>query len=418
MKIYISSTYRDLADYRAAVDRTLRRMGHDVIGMEQYVAEGSKPLDRCLADVQVADAYVIIVAWAYGYVPGAKQTPPDLRSITELELAQAESSKRPVLAFLLHPEAPWPPNRIDAMNADTGSGQAVARLRAHLGTKYLAGIFHTPDDLASQVAAAVSAQGLTRHIVDRVLGQTSIASNEVEPFANGQEVNSSTLMGIQGIIAQASAARALILEIDNGNRWWSTRLYLLASLLRTLTTVRQVVFTIANGRFIGMATPSAIVDGLASHFPELAEFGRQLGRDAASRDIERETERQSQTWTRFINQAAPNSADAAPAYGVATQYGLVPATREQAIKVGVRPPLLAEWLGERWVSRCIRVDAGDLAMTQVQQIVDSLLPEVPVERRLAPPSDQYELMVVDRDAFALELAREWVRSGLPRAPIH
>ena len=73
MKVYISSTYQDLIDYRAAVDRTLRRMGHDVIGMEQYVAEGSKPVDRCKADVRAADAYVIIVAWRYGYVPGRKR---------------------------------------------------------------------------------------------------------------------------------------------------------------------------------------------------------------------------------------------------------------------------------------------------------------------------------------------------------
>ena len=56
-----------------------------------------------------------------------------------------------------------------------GAGEDVSRLRARLGTEYLAGIFRTPDDLASQVAAAVSAQGLTRHMVDRVLGETSVA---------------------------------------------------------------------------------------------------------------------------------------------------------------------------------------------------------------------------------------------------
>src|SRR5262245_42004072 len=76
MKVYISSTYQDLVDHRAAVDRTLRRMSHDVIGMEQYIAEGSKPVDRCKADVRTADAYVIIVAWRYGYVQA-----PDGRSI-------------------------------------------------------------------------------------------------------------------------------------------------------------------------------------------------------------------------------------------------------------------------------------------------------------------------------------------------
>src|SRR4051794_9083675 len=76
IKVYISSTYQDLVDYRAAVDRTLRRMGHDVIGMEQYVAEGSKPVERCKADVRAADAYVIIVAWRFGYAPGRMASPP------------------------------------------------------------------------------------------------------------------------------------------------------------------------------------------------------------------------------------------------------------------------------------------------------------------------------------------------------
>ena len=185
MKVYISSTYQDLVDHRAAVDRTLRRMGHDVIGMEQYIAEGSKPVDRCKADVRAADAYVIIVAWRFGYVPGRTASPPDGRSITEIELAEAQASGKPVLAFLLDPEAPWPPNRVDAMGGAPGAGEDVSRLRALLGTEYLAGIFRTPDDLASQVAAAVSAQGLTRHMVDRVLGETSVASPDMEPFAQG-----------------------------------------------------------------------------------------------------------------------------------------------------------------------------------------------------------------------------------------
>jgi hypothetical protein len=110
MKVYISSTYQDLIDHRAAVDRTLRRMGHDVIGMEQYIAEGSKPVDRCKADVQASDIYVIIVAWRFGYVPGRAASPVDPRSITEIELAEAKANGKPVLAFLLDPEAPWPPN--------------------------------------------------------------------------------------------------------------------------------------------------------------------------------------------------------------------------------------------------------------------------------------------------------------------
>src|SRR5258708_3226484 len=407
MKVYISSTYQDLVDHRTAVDRTLRRMGHDVIGMEQYIAEGSKPVDRCKADVRAADAYVIIVAWRLGYVPGSTATSPDLRSITEIELAEAKSSGKPVLAFLLDPEAPWPPNRIDAMGGVSGIGGNVSRLRALLGTEYLAGIFRTPDDLASQVAAAVSAQGLTRHIVDRVLGETSVASPDMDAFAQGTTpVSDSTLASIKQMIQRSGAARALVLQIDEGQRWWSTRLFLLASLLRALTAVRQVVFCDASGHFAGMASPGAIVDGLASVFPELDEFARKLRQEAPSSDIERETNRQTDAWNNFVNLllgAPPPS--------------LPPGTNESTLKVGVRAPLLEQWLGERWVDRCIRVDGNDLNMSQVQQIVDSLLPDVPVQRRKEAPETGFELLDVARDPFTVELAREWVRSGLPRSPV-
>jgi Domain of unknown function (DUF4062) len=397
MKVYISSTYQDLVEHRAAVDRTLRRMGHDVIGMEQYVAEGRKPVERCKTDVRTADAYVIIVAWRYGYAPGLTLSPPDPTSITEIELNEAHGSSKSVLAFLLDPEAPWPVSRVDAVGGEPDAGERVLNLRARLAANYLTSIFRTPDDLASQVAAAVSAQGLTRHMVDRVLDETSVASSDLDQFAKGEtHVNTTSLPNIKQMAGQSGAARALVLQIDEGQRWWSTRLFLLASLLRSLTEVRQVVFCDAFGRFAGMSSPTAIVERLTSAFPELDEFARNLRQEMPSSDIERETERQVNAWTTFINTLAATGKD------------------EKKFKVGVRAPLLERWLGERWVNRCVKVDDNDLSMSQVQQIVDSLLPDVPVQRRR---KDGFELLVVDRDAFALELAREWVRSGLPRSPV-
>src|SRR5262249_50195028 len=100
MKVYISSTYQDLTEHRQAVDRALRRRGHDVIGMEQYVAEGSMPLSRCQEDIRGVDAYVIIVAWRYGYAPEDTVANPQRRSITELEYETARKEKKPILAFL------------------------------------------------------------------------------------------------------------------------------------------------------------------------------------------------------------------------------------------------------------------------------------------------------------------------------
>lgn len=402
MKIYISSTYQDLAEYRLAVDRTLRRMGHDLIGMEQYVAEGNKPLERCLADVRGADLYVIVLAWRYGYIPPG-QSPPDSLSITELEYKAAVTAGKPVLAFLLDPDTPWPTSRVDAMSAlahpgEPRAGHNIARFRAALGTDYLAGMFRTPDDLASQVAAAVAAQGLNRYMVDRVLTQTAVNAGEMGGFGEGTALHDSTILSIKSMVAGAGSTRAIVVDLGEGDRWWSTRLFLLSSLLQSLSGVRQLVFRDARGQFCGMASPSAILERFAVAFPLCADFVAELRKTEPSMDIERETDRQLNAW------AETHEAPHGPGEGLA--------------KVGVRPELLERLLGERLISRCINVDVQGLTMTQVQQIVESPLADVPVDRVVDEAAGRaHDLQVVDRDAFALELAREWVRTGLPRTPI-
>jgi hypothetical protein len=84
LKIYISSTFVDLEQYREKVYRQLRALRHDVIAMEDYVAADKRPLDQCLQDVREADIYIGIFAWRYGYIPMMDN--PHHRSITELEL--------------------------------------------------------------------------------------------------------------------------------------------------------------------------------------------------------------------------------------------------------------------------------------------------------------------------------------------
>ena len=57
---------------------------------------------------------MIIVAWRYGYVPDDR-------------LLKSNSPKRQTgTAFLLDPEAPWLPNRVDAMSGAPGSGEDVS----------------------------------------------------------------------------------------------------------------------------------------------------------------------------------------------------------------------------------------------------------------------------------------------------
>jgi len=54
-KVYVSSTYLDLQEHRMQVERVIRRMGHEDVAMEYYVAEDQRPVAKCLADVAACD---------------------------------------------------------------------------------------------------------------------------------------------------------------------------------------------------------------------------------------------------------------------------------------------------------------------------------------------------------------------------
>jgi hypothetical protein len=54
-KIFVSSTYTDLADFRAAIQDRIRQMGHIDISMEHFGARDERPKDFCLSLLQESD---------------------------------------------------------------------------------------------------------------------------------------------------------------------------------------------------------------------------------------------------------------------------------------------------------------------------------------------------------------------------
>lgn len=145
-RVYVSSTYADLAEARASVCRALREAGCEVVAMEEYLATGRPPLEKCLADVRSCEVYVGIVAWRYGFVP-----PGGKISITEAEYHEAARSDIPRLLFLLHEDAPWPRRLIDR---DEGP---IESLRAHMTENHVVQFFRSADELPELVRAAVAA---------------------------------------------------------------------------------------------------------------------------------------------------------------------------------------------------------------------------------------------------------------------
>jgi hypothetical protein len=146
LKIYISSTYSDLADYRRAARDAILALQQFPVGMEDYRASDERPLDRCLQDVRASDAYVGIFAWKYGFRPGNAE-----KSITQLEYEQAVASKIPCYIFLLQDDAPWPRNLIPYEDQPR-----IQALRDTLRSERLVSFFRDTESLGRVVTQSLA----------------------------------------------------------------------------------------------------------------------------------------------------------------------------------------------------------------------------------------------------------------------
>lgn len=153
MKIYISSTFEDLKDFRDKVYNQLRKLRQDVISMEDYVAGDQRPLAKCLSDISDCEIYVGIIAWRYGFIP-AKDNPSKL-SITELEYRHALKLKKQCLIFILDKNVAWQPQYMDAQSGEKSGGKYIVNFRTRLGERHTIVGFSNADQLASDVVASV-----------------------------------------------------------------------------------------------------------------------------------------------------------------------------------------------------------------------------------------------------------------------
>ena len=93
-KIFVSSVVNGFEEYRRAAKLAIELMGDKPIMCENF---GAKPYSSdiaCLAEVESSDIYIVILGEKYGFVG------PMGDSVTQMEYRAAESSGKPVLAFV------------------------------------------------------------------------------------------------------------------------------------------------------------------------------------------------------------------------------------------------------------------------------------------------------------------------------
>lgn len=148
MRVYLSSTYVDLVDYRLAAVNAIRQAGFECSSMEDYSASDERPVAVCLDDLARCDVYVGLFAHRYGFVPDGNEL-----SVTEQEYRRAVDRQIPTLVFLVEEELAWKKKWID--QDSTAEGQKLKRLKAELRQVKTVRSFSTPADLAASILAAL-----------------------------------------------------------------------------------------------------------------------------------------------------------------------------------------------------------------------------------------------------------------------
>lgn len=166
--VFISSTSRDLKKYRAKVKEAVLTLGLFPIAMEEFQPGKENALQKCYDELQQAEVFVGIYAHRYGYAPadhhsyvtadGEMRCGDGETSITHLEYLWAVERGLPIYLFVLadrddddEPVA-WP---LEYVELEPERSRLKA-FKNHIMDQHVVKFFHSVDDLATKVTAALA----------------------------------------------------------------------------------------------------------------------------------------------------------------------------------------------------------------------------------------------------------------------
>ena len=151
ISIFVSSTYKDLAAYRAEVEKQLVGLEQAVKGMEYFGSSSDTPLDVCKNKLRECKLMILLMGVSYGSIE-----PSTGKSYTELEYNYATELGIPVLAYaadLSSTTIAIPLDTIDYENKMLLDAFKSTVERSHLISR-----FSSIDDLGKRIAHDVPAE--------------------------------------------------------------------------------------------------------------------------------------------------------------------------------------------------------------------------------------------------------------------
>ena len=145
-RIFISSTYEDMKEFRSAAADALTNIQAIPMGMERFVAANQPVIDRCYEEIRQCQYFVSILGFRYGSL--YKDTN---LSYSELEFDEAERLGIPILTFIR--EGTIDANRID-MDDFSRRNRFKKKLQGSASNRITVN-FTSPEDLRDKLTRAL-----------------------------------------------------------------------------------------------------------------------------------------------------------------------------------------------------------------------------------------------------------------------
>lgn len=100
LRIFVSSTMKDLANEREAVCRLLQEFNFEPVNAENLGPTGAGSWERIQTEIASSDLLVLLLGDRYGWIPDAGPKADQKMSVTDLEADEAQRLGIPILPFL------------------------------------------------------------------------------------------------------------------------------------------------------------------------------------------------------------------------------------------------------------------------------------------------------------------------------
>jgi hypothetical protein len=145
MKVFISSTFKDLIEYRKAAIEVVLRLNCKSTAMEVFGARPDDAKSVCDKEINECDIFIGIYAHRYGYVPDGQE-----KSITQQEYELAKELGKDCLCFIVKKEFPWNPDFIEM-----DKYQDLNAFLETVKTDNVVEFFKSPDDFSKKLSTSL-----------------------------------------------------------------------------------------------------------------------------------------------------------------------------------------------------------------------------------------------------------------------